>query len=136
VTAASQLGTIQAAVYAVLGGDAELTGLVTGVYDTVPEGTAMPYVVLGEATEIPDNRLDGLGRQTTQTLHVWSRYRGFAEANRIAGRLVALLDHQPLPVVGVHHVMTLFEFSQTLRDPDPQIRHVPVRFRIYTEQEG
>jgi len=137
VTAPAPMGPVQAAYYAALTGDALLMNLVTGVFDNVPEGQAYPYVVLGEGTEIADNRHGGFGRQTTQTLHVWSRYRGYSQGLAIAARMVAVLDHQPLTVTGLHHVSTRFEFQQTLTDPEPpgDIRHIPVRFRTVTEQE-
>lgn len=137
MTAPTALGPVQAAVYARLTGDATLLALITGVYDFVPESVEFDYVVIGEATEIPDNRHGGFGRETTITLHVWSRYRGHSRGQRIAARITALLDHQPLTIDGLHHVSTRFEFSQTLTDPEPpgDIRHIPMRFRIVTEQE-
>lgn len=125
---------IQTAVYALLSGDATLSGLVTGVFDEVPEGTAYPYVVVGEAFETPDNSHDRHGRRTTETIHVWSDHQGFSEAVEIADRVVELLDHQTLAVSGFHHVTTRFDFMQTLRDPDLDIRHVPVRFVVVTEE--
>lgn len=131
----SPLGPIQDAVYGVLSGDATLGALISGVFDEVPEGTPYPYVTLGEALEQPDNAHDRFGRQSVLTLHVWSLHRGFSEANAIASRVVALLDHNPLTVVGRHHVVTRYEFSQSLRDPDtPGLRHIPLRFRVITEQ--
>jgi hypothetical protein len=75
--AVSPLGPIQQALYERLTDDAELMGLVSGVFDHVPEGTQRPYVVVGEATSIPDNRHGGFGRQSTATLHIWTRERGF-----------------------------------------------------------
>jgi hypothetical protein len=128
------LGPIQAAVYDLLTGDAALMGLVTGVWDEVPEGTAYPYVVIGEALEQPEGAHDRFGRQTVITLHVWTDTRGFTATTQITARLVALLDHQPLTIAGHHHVSTRYEFSQTLRDPKPHLRHIPIRFRIFTEQ--
>ncbi|MFB7171085.1 DUF3168 domain-containing protein [Streptomyces sp. NPDC056254] len=135
--APTALGPVQAAVYARLTGDAELMSLITGVYDYVPEAAAYPYVVIGEATEIPDNRHDGFGRETVPALHVWTRHRGHGPGLRIAARITALLDHQPLAIEGLRHVSTRFEFSQTLTDPEPpgDVRHIPMRFRITTEQE-
>lgn len=130
----SPIDEIQTAVYGVLSGDATLGGMVTGVFDEVPEGTAFPYVTLGEDLEQPANSHDRFGRETVLTLHVWTRSRGSIEAKRIASRVIALLDHQPLTIVGHHHVATRYEFSQTLRDPEPHVRHVPIRFRIVTEQ--
>jgi hypothetical protein len=130
----SSLGPVQAAIYTALTADAALTAVAT-IWDEVPEGTAMPYVQIGEAIETPDDWHGGIGRQTVATLHVWSRARGFAQVVQIMDRVVALLDHRPLTVPGRHFVASRFEFAQTLRDTDPGIRHGVVRFRILTEQE-
>jgi len=131
----SPLGPIQKAVYDVLAGDATLGGLVSGVFDEVPEGTAYPYVVIGEALEVPAGSHDRFGRETVLTLHVWTDTRGFSRATQITSRIVALLDHQPLTIAGHHHVATRYEFAQQLRDTEPHLRHVPIRFRVITEQE-
>lgn len=134
IPANAALGPVQTAVYERLTGFEPLMSLVTGVYDEVPEGTPKPYVVIGEAQETPDNRHGGFGRQTVATLHVWSRQRGFSEATAIANEVIRALDHQPLSIADTRHIVTRFEFSQTLRDTDPELRHVPLRFRIVTEQ--
>jgi hypothetical protein len=134
-TPVTPLAPIQQAVYDLLTGDTTLTGLVVGVFDEVPEGTAYPYVTLGEAIEQPDGAHDRFGRQTVLTLHVWTNTRGFTDGEAIASRLISLLDHQPLTIDGHHHVVTRYEFSQTLRDPEPHVRHIPIRFRVITEQE-
>ncbi|MFE2106637.1 DUF3168 domain-containing protein [Kitasatospora sp. NPDC059463] len=130
------MAPLQAAVYTQLTTDAELRAMVTGVYDYVPEGTAYPYVVIGEAIETPDNRHHGFGRQTVLTLHIWSQYRGYSEALAIGARAMAVLDHQPLTISGLHHVSTRYEMGQTLTDPEPpgDIRHLVQRYRITTEQ--
>jgi hypothetical protein len=130
----SPMGAIQDAVYDVLTADVTLMTLVSGIYDAVPENAEFPYVVIGEALELPDDRLDGYGRETVLTLHVWSRHRGFSEATEILARLVTLLDHQSLTITSQHHVATRYEFSQTLIDPEPYLRHIPIRFRVVTEQ--
>lgn len=135
MTAATPIPAIQTAVHGLLSGDATLGGLVTGVFDNVPEGTAHPYVVMAFDSEIPDNHHGGFGRETLITLHTWTKARGYAEGSAITDRIMALLDHQPLTVAGFHHVATRFEFAQTLRDPDPTIRRHVTRFRIVTEQK-
>lgn len=127
-------GAVQEAIYGVLSGDATLGALITGVFDHVPEGTAYPYVVIGEALETPDDSHDRTGRHTVETLHIWSDHRGFSQLGAIAARVVALLDHQPLTVAGHHHVVTRYEFGQQLNDPDPHLRHTVLRFRVVTEQ--
>ncbi len=123
------------AVRAALAADTQLAGMVHGIFDFVPGDQPYPYVVVGEATEIPDNAHDRHGNQTPVTLHVWSQYRGYSQALTIAARIIQVLDHQPLAIEGHHHVATRYEFSQTLTDPEPpgDIRHVPMRFRVITE---
>lgn len=123
------------AVLAALTGDQALMDLVEGVLDSVPEGQAFPYIHLGESFESPANAHDRFGSETLQTLHVWSQYRGFAQALTIAARVLRALDHQPLTIDGHTWRWTRFVSLQTLTDPEPpgDIRHVPMSFRIGTE---
>jgi hypothetical protein len=129
---------IQQAVYALLTADAQLMGLLSGdgVYDGAPEGAPYPYIDLGEAVESPDNTHDGWGRQTVITLHVWTQHHGHSKGLTIAARVLQVLDHQPLTIAGHRHISTRYESMQTLTDPDPpgDIRHIPMRFRVTTEQ--
>ncbi|MET9204118.1 DUF3168 domain-containing protein [Streptomyces bacillaris] len=135
-TAPETTGPIQRAMHAVLTGDSVFTDLTAGVYDYLPEDVPYPFTSIGEFLETPDNSHDRFGRQAVGTLHTWDRYRGYARVQRIGARIVALLDHQPLAIEGLHHVATRFEFSQTLTDPTPpgDIRHLVQRFRVVTEQ--
>lgn len=127
---------VQTALYTRLKGDSTLMGLVTGVYDYVPETAVYPYIVIGEAIETPRNAHDRYGRQTVVTLHVWDQYKGFKRVLQIGARIQALLDHQPLTLTGLAHVATRYEFGQPLTDPEPpgDIRHLVLRYRIVTEQ--
>lgn len=110
------------------------------VMDDVPEGQSYPYVVVGEHLSIPGNDLTSYGRQITETLHVWTKTRSMTPGQAIASRIVRLLDHQDraltalLTADGHRCVRISHEFDQALRDPDPQIRHHILRFRIETEQ--
>lgn len=136
-TAPAPMMPVQDAIRERLTGNADLMDDLTGgVFDYVPEEDVYPFVVIGEATETPDNRHGGFGRQTVVTLHVWSQYRGYAQGLAIAAKVTALLDHQPLTIVGLSHIATRFEYSQTLTDPEPpgNIRHVVLQYRIVTEQ--
>jgi hypothetical protein len=127
---------IQTVLYATLAGDATLQGLVSSVHDFTPEDVPYPFIVIGEATEVPDNSHDRYGWQTVVTLHVWTESEGYEQALQIGARATALLDHQPLTIPGYDHVATRFEFSQTLTDPEPpgDIRHLVLRYRVVTEQ--
>ncbi|MCZ4612359.1 DUF3168 domain-containing protein [Streptomyces sp. Lzd4kr] len=123
------------AVRAALLADAALTAMVAGVVDWVPETQPYPYIHLGESTETPANAHDRHGSEVRQTLHIWSRYRGYAEALTIAARVMQALDHKPLVIAGHVWRWTRFATLQTLTDPEPpgDIRHVPMDFRIGTE---
>ncbi|OII64590.1 hypothetical protein BJP40_19820 [Streptomyces sp. CC53] len=126
---------LQGAVVALLQADAELSDMVTGVLDWVPEDQPYPYIHLGDTVETPDNSHDSHGSTSVITLHVWSQYRGYSQALRIADRLRALLEHRPLTIAGHRHVATYFVSQQTLTDPEPpgDIRHVPISFRVLTK---
>lgn len=133
----SPVHAVQTAIYQRLKGDATLAGMVTGVYDYVPEGTSYPYVRIGDHLSIPDNTHDTYGREITATIHVWTRARGNAQGQAIAARIWELLDHRAGDVeVAGHRVVSIRqEFDQVLPDPDPEVRHHILRFRIQTEQE-
>jgi hypothetical protein len=122
---------VQQALYTVLSADSTLMAkLAGGVLDYVPAEPAFPYVALGEGTEVPLNVFAKDGRDVTVTLHIWSRAKGFAEADGILDDLNRLLDHKSLTISGYVHIVCAYEFSQTLRDPDGFTRHIPVRFRV------
>jgi hypothetical protein len=125
----------QRAVRDALLADTQLAALVKGVLDWVPEGQAYPYIHVGEAIETPANAHDRHGSEIRQTLHIWSKYRGYAEALTIAARVMQALDHKPLVIEGHVWRWTRFSSLQTLTDPEPpgDIRHVPMDFRIGTE---
>lgn len=125
------LWELQTAAYVKLAGDATLMGFISGVFDEVPEKTAMPYVTFGEVEEVPDDGHDRQGLETTLTLHIWSRYRGYEEAARILRELDRLLDRAPLTVDGFEHVSIAHTSHQFMRDPDLEVRHAVVTYRVW-----
>lgn len=116
----------QAAIFTRLSGDATLKGL-TGnhpddatkarVYDEPPEGSAFPYVVIGEAVERQNNRMGGkVGRSMDVFVHVWTEKRGFDEVQDIADRVDELLDNYlSLSVTGYATELLNFEDMQLLK---------------------
>jgi hypothetical protein len=137
----SPLAPLQKALVALLKADAPLVALLNGVqaiYDQPPEtaGGGYPYVRVGDHLSIPDNDLTSFGRQVTMTLHIWTKARSNATGQAIADRINAILDHQlgALTVTGHRIVSIRNEFDQALTDPDPQIRHHVLRYRVITAQ--
>ena len=136
----SPVHPVQVGIYDLLSGDATLTALgVEGVYDQVPESAPMDYIRIGDHLSIPDNAHGRFGREITSTIHVWTRARGNASGQAIAARIIELLDHQHgdlSALVDGHRIVSIrLEFDQALTDPNPEIRHHVLRFRIITDQE-
>lgn len=135
----SPINPLQKALVAKLKADAPLTALLGGkqaIYDQPPEDGTYPYVRVGDHLSIPDNDLTSFGRNITETLHIWTKARGNVTGQDIAARINAILDHQLAGlIVPGHRVVSIRnEFDQALTDPDPQIRHHVLRFRVVTHQ--
>lgn len=132
----SVLLPLQAALSARLTGDAPLMARVTAVYDgQAPQSTpespvVLPYVVIGEPTEVPQRPLERAGWSATLTLHVWSNYPGRREALEIADLMDAALA-APLALTGHTSARLKPEFRTVLVEADG-VRHAPVRYRILT----
>lgn len=139
----SPLNPLQRSLYDRLDGDSTLRTLLGAagrIVDQVTEGLPYPYVRLGDHLSVPDNDHGGFGREVTETLHVWTRKRGNASGQDIAARIVELLDHKTAELDDLlrprgHKVVSIrCEFDQALTDPDPEIRHHVLRFRVATAQ--
>lgn len=127
----SPLLPLQVALYGLL--DAELS---VPVYDFIPEAASFPYVVIGECDEMPDNTHGAYGSEVTCTIHVWTESEGFALGLSLVDEISQVLDHQRqnLSLAGHRVVSVRRDLTRTMRDPNPRLRHCPVRYRICTEQ--
>lgn len=145
-TSKSPLNPLQRAIVTTLRADTTLAGLLApalhvtpaapAVLDQVLGGQAYPYVRIGESNSTPDNDHSGFGRDVTQTLHIWTKTRGNITGQDIAARITELLDHRLDALTMTDHrvVSIRQEFDQALTDPDPDIRHHVLRFRVVTVQ--
>ena len=102
---------------------------ITGVFDDVPEGTAYPYIVVGEesSNNISTKSLDM--HEHTLTIHTWSQYRGLKEIKVIIAQIYDNLNDVSLSVSGGQAVNMKQEFLTTLVDADGITRHGIMRFR-------
>ncbi|MCZ9352988.1 DUF3168 domain-containing protein [Streptomyces mutabilis] len=110
---------------------APLTALVTGVFDEVPEAQPHPYITVGSITENVSDAHNQRGLDASVVLHIWSKYRGYKQAAEILSALDAALDRQPLAVTGFKDVSIAHQQHTELRDPDPEIRHINVSYRVW-----
>ena len=102
---------------------------ITGVFDDVPEGTAYPYIVIGEETAIDGSAKDKDIFEHTLTVHVWSQYRGRRDIKVIMKQVHDLLHDSSLSVSGASMVNMRQEFQTTLLEGDGITRHGVIRFR-------
>lgn len=125
---------LQTAIYTKLTSDSTLDGLVTGVFDSVPETTDYPYISIGADTFIDWGAMDFQGMEATITIHSWSRARGRKEVKAIMARIYALLHEASLTVTSHNCVLIRQEYSETLLDPDGTTYHGVQRFRALTHE--
>jgi hypothetical protein len=132
---------LQTGIHTLLTGDANLMGLIGGVYDGPPENVDGDYLTIDESAETPDNTHSGFGSITLWTLRIWTKARGHRAGLLIEARVRELLDHQKAALdllVDGHRVVAIrFATRGALVDPEPpgDTRHIPVTYRINTEQD-
>lgn len=132
MTVFSQL-PLQQAIYDTLTGDATLMGMVTGIYDRPPQGSAFPYITLGD-TDVADwSTKTTAGTEHRSTLHAWSREGGRAQAAAIMERLHTLLHQGTMIVPGQSMVSCRFLSSSLVLENDGWTYHGAVHFRARLE---
>ena len=126
---------LQQAIYAAISADAGLTALIgpPRLHDDVPQGTAYPYLTLGQSSLNDWSTGTHAGEEHILTLHVWSRASGRRETHEIMGALRSALHDQALTLAGHRLVNLRHEFSDARRDPDGDTYHGIVRLRAVTE---
>jgi hypothetical protein len=122
---------LQKTIYAKLNTDNTIkTTYSATVHDHVPQGTAFPYIVIGEETLTDDSSSKDIDfNEFTLTIHTYSRNRGRKETKNIMARIYELLHKSTLSVTGANHINTRFEFSEVLREQDGLTYHGVQRFR-------
>ncbi len=130
----NSLEQLQPAIVAKLKGDATLMGMITGVFDHVPQGQAFPYIQVGEATETPRNTFGRKGREATLTIHIYSQYQGFKEGLQIYSKVDDLLDGEPLQLSTFQLVFLQNDGTNTIIGPDGITRQIPVQYRAFVQE--
>jgi len=125
----SPLLALQKAIY-----DRLSQALTCTIYDSVPQGAAMPYVTIGEDTAIDWSTKLENGQEVTHTLHIWSDYEGAKEVKQITDEVVQAITFQPLELEGFYMVIAMLDMTEVIRDPDGY-RHSVVRFRFKIQEK-
>ncbi len=78
-------------VHTLLKGNTALMAAVKGVFDSVPDEQAGPYIVVGELQTLSGRLLDWQERAWSVDLHIWSSYRGKKEVLSIADKIIPII---------------------------------------------
>ncbi len=128
---------VQHALYTKLSGDGVLMGMVDGIYDVVPQQSALPYIVLGDGSGalLP---ADGVSvTECRLTLSVWTEAHGRKTAMTILNRLHALLHLGALTMDGFALVILRVEQAETeLRERGTRIRAQLILQATVVEEEA
>lgn len=131
------LWPVQVGMYQRAAADPALGALVTGVFDNVPDEQPLPYISLGSITSNTDDAHNQRGADLSVVWDIWSAHPGNKEAAAILAALDALFHRQALAVAGFTDVSVARTQALTVTDPDPDIRHISVRYRVWlTQDEG
>ena len=122
---------LQQTVFNALDQSGTLQNLVTDVYDFVPEGTAFPYVKIGEQTMVDNGTKNKQGTDFTIEVHTFSRYRGSVEIKNIMSVVYDILHESSLSVSGADLINMRFEFSDIIKENDGITTHGLQRFRVF-----
>lgn len=135
----SAIWPVQQAIYARLTADAQLTELIDGVYDEVPEAKDKPYIAFAEITEKDDSTHDRRGFEVMVTLNIWSAYRGFGQIGQVLTEVDRVLHRVQLDVDGWELISIARQPAPTQsagvrRVADPNIRQGQARFRVWVTE--
>lgn len=118
---------VQTAIFQRLKNDATLQGLVTDVYDSVPDAATLPIVTIGEDVITENDTADTLGALASITIHTWTDSgagtRGRKQVKNIQGAVYDALHRAELDAAGHHFIASDFSNSQTFMDADGRTWH-------------
>jgi hypothetical protein len=124
---------LQQSIYQALTADSQLMSLVVGVFDRVPQGTAYPYVTIGESVGSDWSTKTTSGMEQNVSLHIWSRQGGRAEAANIMTRIHTLLHEVPLTVIGQTLVSIRFSGSGITLENDGWTYQGVMKFQAFLQ---
>ena len=126
------LEPLHEAFYNQLSTDTALNSRVTGVYDYVDENTKFPYVAIGDPTVSPFPTKTSHGEEVLVNLHVFSKYKGKAEAFGILNLMVQAATKSDLQLEGGFTVFRMeLEGMNVITDIDGKTKHGIARFKVW-----
>ena len=124
---------VQKALVAALKADTDFMSSINNrIYDEPPTNQKYPYVLVGDMTEIPDNRHTFLGFNITSTFTIWTKPGGlgFSQAKEITRKMNTVLNMKIFPLGGSFSMIICFLEDVTTARED-QYRVIRVIYRVF-----
>ena len=103
------------------------------VYDNAPQGSAFPYVTIGEANLTDDDTDRIQCVYISYVVHVWSRADGRKEIKTIMGEIYNALHLTKFTESGYSYTDNYFLSSDSFVDSDGKTRHGVQTFKLTME---
>lgn len=104
---------VQRSLYSKLHGDGVLAGMVSGIYDVVPQHSVLPYVILGDSVSKAVAADGTTITECQMELEVWTDTGGRKTALNIMNRIHALLHLGTLSISGLQLILLRVERADT-----------------------
>lgn len=112
-----------------------ITAIPLTVYDEAPENAPFPYVSIGESSTQDAGNKTHHADDDYQTIHVWSRAKGFKECKDMANKIVQAISERTFTETGFKIMFLEIDQVIFLRDPDGLTRHGVIRAKFKVLQE-
>jgi hypothetical protein len=103
-----------------------------GIYDAVPQNAPYPHIEISGGRAYDWSAQALRGEETVIEIHVWSRYRGYAEARDLLGKIKDRLHQATLSLSGATFIDCRFSDMELITDADGLTRHGVIRFAAWT----
>jgi len=126
----------QKALYDQLSADSTFMSLIgSRLYDEPPTNSEYPYVVIGDAIEIPDNTLSYNGYDTSVSFTIKTKPAGLGSytAKQILEEMNRILNMKKFTMDTLTMIICRFENAITDRDRD--IRSMSVRYQVLSDTD-
>lgn len=125
---------LQKGIFNNLTSDPSLTAKVSGVFDSVEEDQAFPYVTIGEPSMLPFETKQKFGEELSIVIHAWSTYAGKKECYEIMNLCLSALSTR-LTLNGFKVNKVNIDTMRVIDDADPRIKHGILKMK-YTIQNN
>jgi hypothetical protein len=125
---------LQVVVQARLIGDSTLMNIITGVFEQAPEGQSFPYVTYGQHVDGTEPTFRKMNANSLFLMDIFSQQGSDDQCYQILAEIRRLLQtsdtNPPLTLADYGMAYLHYDWSTILKEPDYDVRHMPVRFRV------